>query len=49
MVLHSPAELTEAFVESRLGGAKGDSFGTLDAGFVATAAPTAIERASVTA
>ena len=49
MVLHSPAELTEAFVESRLGGAKGGSFGTLDAGFVATAAPTAIERASVTA
>ncbi|HCE60233.1 MAG TPA: DNA alkylation response protein [Janibacter terrae] len=47
MVLHSPAELAEAFVASRLGGAKGDTFGTLDAGLVALAGPSAIDRSDV--
>lgn len=47
MVLHSPAEMAEAFVTSRLGGARGETFGTLDAGLVALAGPSAIERSSV--
>lgn len=45
MVLHSPAEMAEAFVASRLGGAKGETFGTLDPGLVALAGQSAIERA----
>ena len=40
MVLHSPADLAEAFVESRLGRAKGESFGTLDTGLVTLAGAT---------
>lgn len=49
MVRHSPAELAEAFVASRLDGRRGESFGTLDAGLVTAAGATAIERATVTA
>lgn len=45
MVLHSPADMAEAFVASRLGGAKGETFGTLDPGLVALAGQSAIERA----
>lgn len=46
MVLHSPTDLAEAFVASRLGGAKGESFGTLDPGLVTLAGRTAIGRAA---
>ena len=49
MVLHSPADLAEAFVESRLGRAKGESFGTLDTGLVTLAGATAVDRATATA
>ena len=49
MVLHSPADLAEAFVESRLGRAKGESFGTLDTGLVTLAGATALDRATATA
>lgn len=49
MVMHSPAEMAEAYAESRLGGAAGTTFGTLDAGLVTLAGPTAIERATVQA
>lgn len=47
MVLHSPADMAEAFVASRLGGAKGETFGTLDAGLVDLAGARAIDRAGV--
>lgn len=47
MVRHSPADMAEAFVASRLGGATGATFGTLDTGLVSLAGATAIERASV--
>lgn len=49
MVLHSPADLAEAFVESRLGRAKGESFGALDTGLVTLAGATALDRATATA
>ena len=48
MVRHSPADMAEAFVASRLGGAKGVTFGTLDPGLVSLAGSSAIERAGVT-
>lgn len=47
MVRHSPADMAEAFVASRLGGAAGTTFGTLDTGLVSLAGATAIQRASV--
>ncbi|MGO1167399.1 MAG: acyl-CoA dehydrogenase family protein [Janibacter sp.] len=47
MVVHSPAEMAEAFVESRLGAASGATFGTLDPGLVSLAGATAIDRAGV--
>lgn len=46
MVRHAPAGMAQAFVESRLGGAAGATFGTLDPGLVSLAATTAIERAT---
>lgn len=49
MVLHSPTELAEAFVASRLDGRKGVSFGTLDPDLVTLAGVTAIERAGLEA
>ena len=47
MVTHSPSEMAEAFVESRLGSASGATFGTLDTGLVRIAGGPAIERATV--
>ena len=47
MVRYSPAPLAEAFIASRLDGAKGATFGTLDAGLVTSTAATAVDRASV--
>ncbi|WP_435198419.1 acyl-CoA dehydrogenase family protein [Janibacter sp. GS2] len=45
MVTHAPEEMAEAFVGSRLGGAKGATFGTLDPGMVTLAGARSIERA----
>lgn len=41
----APTEVADAFVASRLGGAHGMTFGTLDAGLSATTARTIIDRA----
>ncbi|WEV79001.1 acyl-CoA dehydrogenase family protein [Janibacter cremeus] len=46
MVAHSPGDMAEAFVASRLGGAKTINFGTLDPDLVTLAGATAIHRAS---
>lgn len=45
MVAHSPAEMAEAYVSSRLGGSSGATFGTLEPGLVSLAGATAIDRA----
>lgn len=47
MVTHSPADLAEAYVESRLGDGAGTTFGTLDPGLVTLAGDQAIDRAVV--
>lgn len=47
MVTHSPAEMAEAYVASRLGGGAGTTFGTLDPGLVTLAGERAIDRAVV--
>ena len=47
MVTHAPAEVAEAFVESRLGAGHGATFGTLDTGLVTLAGATTLDRSSV--
>lgn len=45
---HAPAVVADAFIASRLGGAHGVAFGTLDAGLSSTAAVGLVERAFAT-
>jgi putative acyl-CoA dehydrogenase len=45
LVRHSPDVVAEAFIASRLGGDRGATFGTLDAGLTAASARSIIDRA----
>lgn len=49
LVLHAPAAVAEAFVVSRLGDARGASFGSLDPALVSRVGALAIERVGVPA